>query len=97
MKTIHKYQLPELTAEQVLEVPISFKPLDVQMQNGAMTVWGEVDTDSDVEKLTFFIVGTGHALPKEPTLYIGTVLQMDGRLVWHVYCGCRFEPKVRAL
>jgi hypothetical protein len=97
MKTIYKYQLPELVAEQVLEVPISFKPLSVQMQNGAMTVWGEVDTDSDVEKLAFFIVGTGHELPKEPCIYIGTVMQMDGRLVWHIYCGRRFEPRVRQL
>lgn len=96
MKTIFKYHL-SITEEQVLEVPRSFKPLCVQLQNGAIQVWGEVDPHSDILHLPFFVVGTGGVVPPEATHYVGTVQMMGGNLVWHVYCSGKFEPKVRTL
>lgn len=83
MKRIFKYPL-EITDRQVIVLPIGVKPLSVQMQNGQMCLWAEVDTAADSTVRTIFVFGTGNPMPEEPGEYISTVQDYMG-LVWHVY------------
>jgi hypothetical protein len=90
MKTIYKYHL-NITDTQIVEVPGKINPLTVQFQNGELTVWAEVDPDAPTRGLKFFVRGTGHKLPEEKCKYIGTVQEMGGHLIWHVYHATVFE------
>lgn len=92
-RTIYKYVL-EITDRQVIDVPRSFEPLCVQVQNGCLCLWAEVEfaglaSGANVMQRVIEIYGTGNPHPADPSFlrsYIGTVQMMDG-LVWHVYDG----------
>lgn len=91
MKTIHKFTIAYMCDEVVIKVPQGFKPLTAQVQGSAIAIWGEVDTDQSTRPLAFFVRGTGHRMPDEPVIYIGTVQMMAGNLVWHVFCAQKYE------
>jgi hypothetical protein len=85
MKTIFKYELG-LHATQTIKVPYTgFTPRCVQIQNGVICLWAEVDTEDPIRDLTINILGTGQEahfdMAKE--MYVGTV-QING-FVWHIY------------
>ncbi len=63
----------------------ALKPLCANVQGNSMCVWGEVDTSKDSQMWRFTVHATGADLPPGRGDYIGTVLQADGKLVWHVY------------
>lgn len=84
MRTVFKYPL-EIANEQTIDLPIGAKPLSVQMQGEWIYLWAEVDTDSKPFPYTVRVFGMGHLLPKEAMKHLGTVQQLDGMLVWHVY------------
>lgn len=81
MKTIWKWQL-ERTDQQTIRMPQGAAILSASKQNGSLTIWAEVETDSPTEDRTVFIVGTGN--PKPTTgRFIASVF--DGPFVWHVF------------
>lgn len=82
MKTIHKYTLG-VTDTQVILMPINAEIVSIQNQNDTITLWAIVDTNTNIEQVTFSIYGTGHPITGMDERYIGTV-QMDNGLVWHV-------------
>lgn len=84
MRTIWKFPL-ELTAEQAIEIPVTYEVLTVQVQNGEIVAWAIVDTADERVKQRIVIVGTGHPLPDNIDLHIGTV--QIGPYVWHVFLG----------
>lgn len=58
--------------------------LVVNKQDGAPTVWAEVDTDERHVNVTVIMFATGEPLPTDKMLiYIGTMF--DGPFVWHFY------------
>lgn len=90
---ILKYVL-EVTDEQVISLPAIRKFMHLDNQRGQITLWYLVDSTSDMDEVTFNIVGTGQEMPDEimasddvaPYIrYRGTVLIDDARSVWHVF------------
>ncbi len=86
MKTIFKYTL-EPKEQQSIEVPDGAEFLTVQIQHDVICVWAIVDPSKKKTTELFFIVGTGHPLPKQPNYlqYVGTVQELGGSLVWHLF------------
>jgi hypothetical protein len=90
MKVI-KFPILDFEVANTFEVPDDFTPLHVAEQHGVVQVWGETTHEEPREApkrdMTFFIVGTGWDVRRDPTKahYIGTVLMNGGSLVWHFY------------
>ena len=89
IRTVYKYKLamePNAAAPSVLKVGGGFQPLSVQMQDGELTMWAEVDGDSSAEELFwYFIVGTGWSVPQGFGLHHHVATVQDPPYVWHVY------------
>ena len=88
MKTIHKFPL-QINTGQSVSMPADAKILSVQFQHGILTMWAEVDTEAAPSVRAIYIFGTGHPIHEDDLIYIGTVQQAGGNLVWHVYDGGR--------
>jgi hypothetical protein len=73
-----------ITDFQTVEMPMRTKILTVQMQEGQLCLWAEVnDLSNETELRTIMIAGTGQANIPPGAQYIGTV--QDQPLVWHVF------------
>lgn len=83
MTTIFKYLLD--SAETTIELPYGAKPLRVDMQNGKIFLWAEVDTNAHIVKRTFEVFGTGHTLPFAKRTFLNTFFVQDGEYVFHAY------------
>ena len=83
MKNIYKY--PVDLGEFELELPKDYKILKVQMQGDAPFLWAEVNPESEVEKVKFFVRGTGHEFETVDQIYIGTFKMAGGGLIWHLF------------
>ncbi len=86
MRSVWKYKLDG--GRTTLVLPRSSKVLCVGLQNRtSIQVWVEQNTADDVPGITyeFYVIGTGHELPRDNAImhYVGTVFQ--GALVWHIY------------
>jgi hypothetical protein len=87
MKTIWKYPL-EVTEFQDVKVPIGSKTLSVIMQKGTPTLYCLVNPEENrMESLTVRIIGTGHTHCDILGEFIGTITELNDRLVWHVFVG----------
>jgi hypothetical protein len=85
MRQIFKYQL-EVKKWQTLILPVSFKPLTLQVQAGVPCMWAEVETTEETASFTFGMFPTGHIeLPNSEMKYLGTVQMGNGSLVFHYY------------
>jgi len=84
MITVYKYVLPVMDVCTVM-IPRGAEFLTVGEQRGDVCLWAKVDTEKDVEEMTFRIAGTGHALANGKFSYIGTVMMCEGTLVFHVF------------
>ena len=86
MKSIWKYPL-EIADSQIILMPEGAHLLCVQAQREQLCLWAIVDSNAPREKRMFRIHGTGHELPDDigNYIYIGTVQQEGGHLVWHVF------------
>jgi hypothetical protein len=88
--TIFKYKL-ETTDVQTIYVPIGYKMLCVQLQNGGPTLWIQVEPNNGRETVTLEIKGTGDPMsPVSSRKYVGTYQLSDGALVFHVF---EIKPK----
>jgi hypothetical protein len=82
---IWKYVLT-ITDEQQIEVPAG-RVLSVGEQGGDVCIWIHVQPSAPTTPLYFRIVGTGNPTSPIENLgrFIGTVQQLGGALVWHVF------------
>lgn len=81
-RRIWKYDLA-ITDRQTLHLPRDAELLLVDQQQGRLRLWALVDATADHEPRLFAIYGTGHPLPDNPGLHLGTVV-IDP-YVWHVF------------
>lgn len=81
MKSIHKYKLD---TDTVIDTHAGVKFLSLQMQNGGVSLWVEVDTSEPKMQKRIVCFGTGHEISDSVIRYIGTV-QIDSFLVFHFY------------
>jgi hypothetical protein len=83
MKTIYKYPLA-IRDEQ--EIPMPGNPVQFKVgldPAGELCCWALVDPSEEMKPKRFFVVGTGHPVPADAYIWIGTVQQ--GRFMWHVF------------
>jgi hypothetical protein len=74
-------------------VHVDNRPTLPGLPSGRVEVWTEEPTPEDwpatergmVPLRNVIVVGTGHPIPDEATTHLGSVLDADGRLVWHLY------------
>lgn len=88
-RRIFKYPLM-VVDQQTIMMPRGADILCVQMQGEVPTLWAVVDPDwnghpAPEEARTINIYGTGNPMRDPMGLYIGTVQQFSGALVWHVF------------
>jgi len=84
MKTIYKYKL-EIKEEQVIDAPYTASLLKIDFQNGELRAWFQVDTNYMKGKRKFWIVGTGHEIPKVEGSLIWRDTFQTPPFVWHIY------------
>lgn len=83
MKTIHKYELKQTTA-QTISVPQGADFLHAGLDaNGSICVWAMVDPNRPLKNVTINIFGTGHVFTWLPTTHLGSFVQ--DCYVWHVF------------
>ena len=83
MKTVHKFQLsPGLTT---IGLPEGAKVLHVAEQYTNVCIWVELDVGEAPLNRCFYTVPTGGEVPHDYKRFIGTVLMMNGCLVYHIY------------
>lgn len=85
MKIIYKF--PMETGQTEVRYGGSPRIALVTMQNGAPTVWLEVDTEEDLAVRQFRVFGTGMEIP-DGWQHVGSC--QDGIFIWHVY----YQPLV---
>lgn len=86
MKTIWKFKIEPITQ---IDVPGGdYEILDIQVQGNVPCVWILLDPDKPkTSKITLKCYGTGHTIPEDPGMYIGTFQLDHGSLVFHVFKG----------
>ena len=80
-KQIWKYSL-----ENVIEMPKGAEILTIDIQNGQMfnaQMWVKVNTENEMEKRMFEVIGTGQNFDDTNKKYVGTY--QEGPFVWHVF------------
>lgn len=82
MKTIWKWTLD---CETTIDMPQDAQLLAVQEQFTQPQLWALVDPTAKMERRSFRIYGTGHALPDDPGRYVGTFQRLGGNLIYHVF------------
>lgn len=85
--TIWKFPLAFLGGVHSIDMPKRSTVLTAQVQHGDVCLWAIVEPNAIKEPRKFYIVGTGHEMPERVGRYIGTVQQMDGMLIWHIFEG----------
>lgn len=86
MKKIYKYPVPEIVDEQEIMMPVDAQILCVQLQHGEPCMWAMVDSDLNLIKRKFRIIGAGHPIEDFDSLnYIDTFQLAGGQLVFHVF------------
>lgn len=84
VRTIYKYQLSPFPGPQTILMPTDAKILHVDDQNGVICLWALIDTNTLAVTRWFQVVGTGYDAA-DLTDHIGTVMQLEGALVLHVF------------
>jgi hypothetical protein len=82
MRTIYKYDL--MIGYNSLYLADGYKVLHVAEQYGNLTMWVDQTIGNSASYRTFNVYGTGHPIPDDNAVHVGTALMSSG-LVWHVY------------
>ena len=82
MRTIYKYDL--MIGYNSLYLADGYKVVHVAEQCGSLTMWVEQTIGNSSSYRTFNVYGTGHQIPDDNAVHVGTTLMSSG-LVWHVY------------
>lgn len=83
-KTVWKFKL-DVDDEIEIVMPKGSKVLHVDTQFGVPMLWALCDPKADQEVRSFRIAGTGHPLPEDDLVHLGTFLIYSGRLVFHLF------------
>lgn len=86
MTRIFKYPF-EIDDYVTLFLPEGAEVLCVGDQQGVMNLWARVNpANAPTVARKFRVFGTGHPIPDNGLMkYLGTVQQMSGQLIWHMF------------
>lgn len=82
MKTIYKYKIDTDSPKFSIDMPIGWKFIRAQLQNGNPFLWAEVKDGVAKKEVHFQLFGTGHEISDDAT-YLTTYDQ--GPFVLHLY------------
>lgn len=84
-KTIHRYQLNCSGLREEVKMPEGAELLTVDVRDGDVHLWAQVDTRNPEKTRLVTCYGTGQPTPNNPGKYIGTTQLFSGKLVLHWY------------
>lgn len=84
MRTIHKFPF-EIKDEIHLQMPHGARAIAVQEQFGVLCFWVAVDTEAELVDHVFKARATGQRLDGTEGRHIGTVQQVRGHIVIHLF------------
>ena len=85
MTKIFKYPI-KIQQKQEISVPIGVVPIHVGLDpTGEPCIWCVVEIGRPTIDMSIIIIGTGHEMPSEIKVHIGSFVQ--GPYVWHVFQG----------
>jgi hypothetical protein len=85
MITVWKQPL-RITPFQPITIPEGAEVLHIAEQHGELCIWFRCDTSARPVTRYIAICGTGGACPSDDEgQYLGSVLMLEGGLVWHVF------------
>lgn len=88
MKTIYKYTIDVDQGKLAIDAPV-VRFLSAQVQRSNICIWAEIDTSKPIRHFGIVPIGTGWDLDNfthfDKAVYIDTVQQYGGELVWHLY------------
>ena len=85
MQVIYKYQL-QVADTQKLKLPVGFKILSLQVQDGVPCIWVLLDARSDeYYDCIITTLGAGKNYTYDMGSHIGTYQLHNGALVFHVF------------
>ena len=83
MKTVWKYPTsPDVFGH---DLPAGAKVVHFDMQGGEPTMWVLVDTEAKLETRAFLVAGTGHPVGNDNARHVGSCIDSDLGLVWHLF------------
>lgn len=85
MQTVWKYPL-KIEDRQVIDIPhlsSSINVLHIDVVDGDIYMWCEVDPDNPPVETTILCFGTGHPILWSDLKHLGTVI--NNGFVWHFY------------
>lgn len=88
MRTVWKYELPVTDRPRiVMKKDAEILHIDHQKYSLYLQIWALVDTDKEDIERFFTVAGTGHPLNhlRDNQKFLGTVIDPDLNLVWHVW------------
>ncbi len=87
MKSIYKYPVLVTGAGKFSRLmPEGAQILTVQVQHTEPCIWALVDVDAVCTTRRQFVwIGTGHKSEHENAQYIGTIQELGGSLIWHLF------------
>lgn len=74
MKTIYKYILPNIGIKETIDIYENYEIIHFEMQNEIPCFWAMVNTENQLVKKDFLIIGTGQGVP-ERGWYVKTCSQ----------------------
>lgn len=80
------------TDRQTIEIPEGASFLSAHKQYRDPCIWYSCDPQAPKVACLITMVGTGHPVPDDAGLFIGTVLLVNGDLVLHVFCAVGVLP-----
>ena len=83
-RTIWKFPI-KVEDEQSVSMPYDSQLLHVGMQGDDVCIWALVNPSAHRVERIIHIFGTGHPLPDDPGVYVGTFMLASGVLVFHVF------------
>ena len=84
MRCVWKYELDLVDDWQLRPMPGGATVVNVDMQNGRLCLWAEVDPSLTLVDRWFVVEGTGHRFEHRGR-HLGTAHAYGDKLVWHVY------------
>jgi hypothetical protein len=83
MKAVWKYPTrPDVFSHNL---PTGAKVVHFDMQQGEPTMWVFVETEAKLEPRTFLIAGTGHSVGNDNARHVGSCIDRELGLVWHLF------------
>lgn len=82
---ILKYEIPMVTREFTLDLPMAGNILSVQTQRDTPQMWVYVDMDAPTETVHFLLLTTGEKITQPIGAFLGTFQLHRGSFVGHVF------------